>query len=49
MTAVFAPVLLGLLLLILMGMLDHILERRRLASWDQAWSAVGPQWTRRLR
>jgi hypothetical protein len=49
MMAVLAPVVLALLLLAVMGLLGHILERRRLAGWTQAWSAVEPQWTRRLR
>jgi hypothetical protein len=48
MMAVLAPVVLALLLLAAMGILGHILERRRLAGWTQAWSAVEPQWTRRL-
>jgi hypothetical protein len=26
-----------------------ILDRRRLASWEAAWAAAGPQWTRRFR
>jgi hypothetical protein len=25
-----------------------LLSRRRLADWDKAWRAVGPQWTRQL-
>jgi hypothetical protein len=49
MIAVLAPVLLALLLLAVMGILGHIFHRRRLASWQRAWSAVGPQWTRRRR
>jgi hypothetical protein len=48
MMAVLAPVVLALLLLAVMGLLGHILERRRLAGWTHAWSAVEPQWTRRL-
>lgn len=49
MMAVLAPVLLGLVLLIVMGVTGRILERRRLAAWERAWSTVEPQWTRRLR
>jgi hypothetical protein len=26
-----------------------MLNRRRLAAWEAAWAAVGPQWTRRFR
>jgi hypothetical protein len=48
MMAVLAPVLLGLLLMIVMGVTGRILERRRLANWERAWSTVEPQWTRRL-
>jgi ABC-type molybdate transport system permease subunit len=48
MMAVLAPVLLGLLLVIVMGVTGRILERRRLANWERAWSTVEPQWTRRL-
>ena len=39
---------LALLLLAVTGLLGHVLDRRRLAGWTQAWSAVEPQWTRRL-
>ena len=49
MMTVLAPAALALLLLAMMGILGHILDRRRVASWGQAWSAIGPQWTRRLR
>jgi hypothetical protein len=49
MIAVLAPIVLALLLLAIMGILGHILQRQRLASWQRAWSAVGPQWTRRPR
>jgi len=49
MIAVLAPILLALLLLAVMGIAGHILQQRRLASWGHAWSAVGPQWTRRGR
>jgi hypothetical protein len=49
MIAVLAPILLALLLLAVMGLFGHVLHRRRLAGWEHAWSAVGPQWTRRPR
>jgi len=49
MMAVLAPAALALLLLATMGILGRIMDRRRLASWGQAWSAIGPQWTRRSR
>jgi hypothetical protein len=49
MIAVLAPVVLALLLLAVMGIFGHILQRHRLASWQRAWSAIGPQWTRRPR
>jgi hypothetical protein len=49
MMAVLAPAALALLLLAMMGILGRIMDRRRLASWGQAWSAIGPQWTRRPR
>jgi len=49
MMTVLAPAALALLLLAMMGILGHILDRRRVASWGQAWSAIGPQWTRRPR
>ena len=49
MMAVLAPIVLALLLLTVAGLLDRILERRRLADWEHAWSAIEPRWTRRLR
>ena len=49
MVAVIAPVVLALLLMVALGLSRQVLERRRMASWEQAWSAVEPQWTRRLR
>ena len=49
MMAVIAPAALALLLLAMIGILGRIMDRRRLASWGQAWSAIGPQWTRRPR
>jgi hypothetical protein len=47
--AVVAPVALGILLLCLATVARWLLDRRRLADWDAAWTAVGPQWTRRFR
>jgi len=49
MMAILAPAMLALVLLAVMGVIGHILDRRRLASWQQAWAAVGPQWTQRPR
>jgi hypothetical protein len=46
--AVFAPVALGWVLLCLAEVGRWALDRRRLADWDAAWAAVGPQWTRRF-
>jgi hypothetical protein len=37
----------AVLLTICYGVCRVILERHRLARWESAWSAVGPQWTRR--
>ena len=35
-------------LLAIMALLSHrILDRRRLAGWEQAWLSVGPTWSRR--
>jgi len=25
----------------------RLLDRRRLAAWESAWTTIGPQWTRR--
>jgi hypothetical protein len=49
MMTVLAPVVLALLLLAAMGLIGRILERHRLAGWQQGWSAIEPQWTRRRR
>src|SRR5262249_61139150 len=49
MMTVLAPAALALLLLAVMGIFGRLLDRRRVASWGQAWSAIGPQWTRRPR
>ena len=47
MAAVFVPVALGWVLLCLAAAGRWVLDRRRLAGWDAAWAAVGPQWTKR--
>lgn len=39
--------ILGTLLCTLMLLVRHILDRRRLASWETAWLSVGPTWSRR--
>ena len=47
--AVFAAVALGGVLWWLAGAGRWALDRRRLAAWEEAWAAVGPQWTWRFR
>ena len=47
--AAVAVIMLGVFLLCLMGAGRQLLDRRRLAGWERAWAAVGPQWTRRFR
>jgi hypothetical protein len=47
--AVIATVTLGIMLLCLACAGRWVLDRRRLAGWESAWAAVGPQWTRRFR
>jgi hypothetical protein len=37
----------AVLLIICYGVCRMILERHRLAQWESAWAAIGPQWTRR--
>ena len=45
--AMFAPIILGLVLLCA-GQLAHcLLQRQRLAAWDAEWQAIEPQWSRR--
>jgi hypothetical protein len=48
MAAVFVPIGLGWVLLCLVEVVRWVLDRRRLAGWDAAWDAVGPQWTERF-
>jgi hypothetical protein len=43
-----AAVALGIVLLCLASAGRWMLDRRRLADWETAWAAVGPQWTRRF-
>jgi hypothetical protein len=47
--AVAAAVALGIVLLCVASAGRWVIERRRLARWEAAWAAVGPQWTRRFR
>lgn len=47
--AVVASIALGILLLCLAAAARWLLDRRRLADWEAAWTTVGPQWTRRFR
>ncbi len=44
----FALIGLALFLAGLLLLVRHVLERRRLAGWEAAWLAVGPQWSRHL-
>lgn len=46
---VLTPVILALVLLGILRMTRRILDRRRLAGWAVAWSAIGPQWSDRYR
>ena len=48
-TAAVATVALGIVLLWLAWAARWLVDRRRLAAWEAAWAAVGPQWTRRFR
>jgi hypothetical protein len=47
--AVVATAALGIVLLCLAWAGRWVLDRRRLANWEAAWAAVGPQWTKRFR
>jgi len=47
--AAFASVALGAVLWWLAGAGRRVLDRRRLAAWEAAWAAIGPQWTWRFR
>lgn len=46
--AVVAPVVLAIVLGFLAGVGRWIIDRRQVASWDDAWASVGPQWTKRF-
>jgi len=39
---------LGIVLLCLAWAGRWVLDQRRLADWETAWAAVGPQWTKRF-
>jgi hypothetical protein len=43
--ALFALASLAVLLTILAAVARWLIDRRRLAGWEAAWRAVGPQWT----
>jgi hypothetical protein len=43
--AVLTPVLVALALLTVLRLIRGLLDRWRMAAWDAAWSAIGPQWT----
>jgi hypothetical protein len=45
--AVLGPALVALAALAVLRLIQRRLNRRRLAAWDAAWSAVGPRWTGR--
>jgi hypothetical protein len=47
--AAVATATLGIVLVCLAWAGRWVLDRRRLAGWQTAWAAVGPQWTRRFR
>ena len=42
------PAALGIVLLIVLWLARSVLDRRRLQDWAAEWSAVEPQWTKRL-
>lgn len=44
--AVGAPLAVALGMLLAWCGLQWLLDRRRLAAWDESWSMVGPSWTR---
>jgi hypothetical protein len=45
---IVATVTLGIVLLCLALAGRWVLGRRRLADWEAAWAAIGPQWTKRF-
>ena len=45
-TAIFAALVVAIIV-VCAGLLAHVaLDRRRLAGWGAQWRATGPQWTR---
>jgi F0F1-type ATP synthase membrane subunit c/vacuolar-type H+-ATPase subunit K len=42
------PAALGALLMITLWLIRRFLDRRRITNWAAEWSAVEPQWTKRL-
>jgi hypothetical protein len=46
-TAVMTLAALGLVLLAVLRLALALLNRRRLAAWETAWSEAGPQWSKR--
>ena len=46
--ATVAIATLGIVLLCLAWAGRWVLDQRRLADWETAWAAVGPQWTKRF-
>jgi hypothetical protein len=47
--AAVAVMALGIVLLCLAWAGRWVLDRRRLARWEVAWAAVGPEWTKHFR
>jgi hypothetical protein len=45
--AIFAPFILGFVLLCAGQLAHYLLQRQRLATWDVEWRAVEPRWSRR--
>jgi len=45
--ALFAPMVLGFVLLCAGQLARYLLQRQRLAAWDVEWQAVEPGWSRR--
>lgn len=46
-TAAFGPIVLAVALLSIAALTRWLLERRRLAEWETAWTSVEPQWNHR--
>jgi hypothetical protein len=45
--AALAPAVLAIAMLAALWLARRLVDRRRLADWDAAWSTIGPEWTRR--